>query len=180
MADAVKKYRVFTDGSFNKANPNETHGGIVYWDLENDKPDTMFHITCTDARLCSGWNVGGEVIAGYLAVWGLVQQLMNEGRTADDYPVEIELVYDYEGVGNWMNGTWKNAKSPSAKWYKEKMTALINSCPNLWIKWVWVRAHTGLCAGNTLADKVASCDGAYWKNGANGVIHIPIDNADMI
>ena len=150
----VKKYRLYTDGSYNKNKPDEVHGGIVYWDVENNKVESCAHVYSKDPRLCSGWNVGGEVLAAYVGVKAIIAELLREGHCADSDPVIIELVYDYEGVGNWITGVWKNRNKASSIWYYNAMKPLLDSIRNVEVRFIWVKGH-GAVVGNNIADEVA-------------------------
>lgn len=151
----IKKYRIYTDGSYNKDKPDEVHGGIVYWDTVENKVTGCAHVSSKDKRLTSGWNVGGEVLAAYVGLKSIYATLEEQGQCADSDPVIIELVYDYQGVGAWITGVWKNRNKPTSIWYYDKMMSLINSLKNVEVRFIWVKGH-GDSVGNQVADMCAS------------------------
>lgn len=159
----VKKYRIYTDGSFNKNVPNEAHGGIVYWDVENNKMDSCAHLISRDPMLTQSWNIGGECLAAYVALKSIYMDLVEAGHNADCDPVIIEIIHDYEGVGHWITGVYKRRKTPVSIWYYDKVMALKKSLPNVEVRFTWVKAH-GSDAGNNMADSVASYSMRYCKD----------------
>lgn len=153
----MRKYTVYVDGSYRDKNfinnKQVTHGGIVIWDNERNCAQASCHVYTDVPELVSMRNVGGELIAAYGAFYSIIVNLQKENRTHDDDLVEIQIVYDYEGIGKWLTGEWK-AKQPGTIWYKAKCQELIDSVPNLCITYTWVRGHQ-TNEGNCLADKVA-------------------------
>lgn len=165
----MKRYTVYTDGSF--GDNGETHGGIVYWG-DNDAPASCIHVYSKNSKFVSMRNVGGEIIAAWTAIFSIVDKVkrLNE-ECMDTY--ELQLVYDYEGVGKWLTGVWKTNKV-ATQWFVKSIKDLMSTVPNLKIKFIWVRGHSSTL-GNNYADKVAAYNMAYCRNN-----NIPICNLDEI
>lgn len=150
---------IYTDGSFNSEVPTEVHGACILKNLDNNSIVRM-HMLSHDADLCSGWNIGGEVLA-------LCTAISVVGRASKGRPTSIEIVYDCDCAGKWCasimgtskSGVYKITKDtkPSGQWCKRVMLKLKQNYPNLQIKWTWVKGH-GSNEGNKLADKYASYD----------------------
>lgn len=65
---------------------------------------------------------------------------------------DITIIYDYEGVEKWVNGTWK-CKKDTTRGYKEFMENKI--LPNLNVTFEWVKGHSGQ-KWNDRADELAN------------------------
>lgn len=175
----VKKFRIYVDGSFSKDNykvigedrKGITHGGIIYWDIEKDEPMYMAHVKTTSQKLVSMCNVGGELLAAYLAIKSVSQSLLENGHTKDSVPAVLELVFDFVGIKNWITGEWVRTNSSGSSWYKTAVNGIINTTPNLRIDFIWVPGHTGEY-GNELADKVANWDTGYCQRNNVPILEI--------
>lgn len=150
---------VYTDGSFDKNNPTEVHGACVIKNLANGNIIPV-HVLSRDEELCSGWNIGGEVLAACAAI--SIIGLASKGQQTS-----LEIVYDCECAGKWcasilgtnQSGIFKitSKTRPSGQWCKDVMTKLRTSYPNLNVNWVWTKGHS-TNEGNNLADKYANYD----------------------
>ena len=65
---------------------------------------------------------------------------------------ELEIIYDYAGIRNWVTGEWR-AKKEMTKVYRRWMLNQIETHQIL-IYWTWVPGHTGN-PGNERADQLA-------------------------
>lgn len=129
----------YSDGSFNPATNMVGAASIVMsgtqvidnvYIVDRIKNDTVM-----DTR-----NVGGELIGAINAI----RYALANGFTS------IEIFYDYAGVGQWADHTWK-AKNPTTREYVAKvdeLRKLIN------IKFTKVKAHADV-EFNELADRIA-------------------------
>ena len=150
----MKSWLIFTDGSF--GDDSLCHGGIVYW-TDNGNP-IRIHVKCSNTNFTSMRNVGGEILAAWSAIMSVVSQVkkFNE-ETMDTY--ELNLVYDYKGVGEWLTGRWKTNK-PATRWFVNAINSILNEVPNLKVNYIWVKGHSDN-RGNAIADKTAAYDMAY-------------------
>lgn len=160
-------YRMYTDGSFCDGS-DITHGGIVF-DGDNQY---KVHLYSRDPKFVSMRNVGGEVLAAWLAVFVAVENIKQEMKTSEGLQHHVvELVYDYNGVGCWLNGQWKCNKEGTA-WYRDTIQKMISDVGCIELKLIHVKGH-GTNEGNIEADKVANFNMEYAKS--NGIQIIDID-----
>lgn len=165
----MKKFICFTDGSHGK--DGMSHGGIVFW-AGSVQGSNCVHVTSTDNKLVSMWNVGGELLAAYAAIASIAERVRKQNELLMD-TYELELIYDYEGVGKWSRGLWK-ANKPGTIWYMKKIKEILEKTPNLKIKFTWVKGHADT-AGNILADKVANYNMIYCNENK-----VPICDLDSV
>lgn len=86
-------------------------------------------------------NVAGE-IEGALAAARMALKLKLKRLT---------ILYDYEGIEAWVNGSWKCRKEETAA-YRNAMQEII--AKGLAIRFIKIKAHSGIL-GNELADSLA-------------------------
>lgn len=164
MAD--KKYIIYTDGSYSDVD-GLAHGGIVYIN-ENNECYNEIHIYSERPEFTSMRNVGGEV----LAAWAGITSIQNGVKELPpDTTIDIELYYDYEGVGKWITGEWQ-AKKVATAWYKKSVNELLGLIPKHSFYPVWVKGHDGDYY-NSIADKVASWDISYCLD--NNISRVCVD-----
>lgn len=164
----MKSYTVYTDGSF--GDTNEVHGGIVYWGEEG--PASFVHIKATMPEFVSMRNVGGEILAAWAAIMSIASKVKNANEIEMEY-YELNLVYDYKGVGEWLTGGWKTNKV-ATQWFVRSVKEILSAVPNLKVNYVWVKGHTST-EGNHYADLVANYNMEYSKRN-----NIPICNLDEV
>lgn len=145
----MKYFNAYTDGSF--GDDGLTHGGVVFAD-DNGTVTSAVHIRTSKSDFVSMRNVGGEVLAAWTAILIAVNSVKKYNEESMD-SYELNLVYDYEGVGKWLNGSWR-AKKKATMWYVRTVRELLESVPNLKIKLTWVRGHATTRLNN-IADAVA-------------------------
>lgn len=126
----------YIDGSFSKKN------GVYGWGG---------YISCSgEIRIIQGTgnakdymkyrNISGE-IRGVLEV---IRQAISMGLP------EISIYYDYAGIGNWANASWK-CNNELSRFYQRYY---LNSRTRLKVHFIHVRGHRGV-VGNELADLLA-------------------------
>jgi ribonuclease HI len=164
----MQKYIAYTDGSF--GDNGEVHGGIVFWN--GNAPVSQIHIKCTNPAFVSMRNVGGEVLAAWSAITSVAANVQKKNEELMD-TYQLDLIYDYKGVGEWLTGGWKTNK-PATQWFVKSVRDILEQVPNLKINYIWVKGHADN-AGNTYADRTAAYDMSYCK-GKN----IPICNLDKL
>lgn len=165
----MQRFICFTDGSH--GGDGKSHGGVVFWNGSALSSDCV-HVTSTDSKLVSMWNVGGELLAAYAAIAAIASRVQKQNEFLMD-TYELELIYDYEGVGKWSRGLWR-AKKPGTIWYMKKIREILEKTPNLKVTFRWVKGHSNT-AGNILADKVANYNMIYCNEN-----NIPICDLDSI
>lgn len=135
--DSEDIVKVYVDGSYSKA--LETAGyGCVFIDK-----GTVVHTISQNIEVDPQenlWNVSAE-IAGVLAAveWAIDKELN-----------AISIYYDYEGLKNWFDGSWK-ANKQTTRSYVEAMR--INA-QNIKVNFFKVKAHSG-DRFNEMADELA-------------------------
>ncbi len=157
------KLKIYVDGSFDTydANPMTgekwVHGGLV---IIEDTGTKYIHVTSTSSKLTSMRNVGGEVLAAWIALQYATFYFKDKDLPLGESK-ELIITYDYEGVGKWALGDWK-AKKPGALWYRNIVRELKLANPDIHITYEWVPGHS-FDEGNNLADSVAGYDMSYVK-----------------
>lgn len=126
----------YIDGTYSKKNNCYGWGGF----LVNAGSCHIIQGTGNNPAYISERNVAGEVI-GALQVFFKAQRLGIK---------ELNLFYDYSGIENWTDGSWKASK-PLARYYTQTNELLEDDVKVNFIK---VAGHTGI-KGNELADLLA-------------------------
>ena len=126
----------YIDGSFSKKNGVYGYGGYI-------EAGGKIHIiqgTGSNPDYITERNIAGELL-------GTLQIIRKAHRLG--LP-EINIVYDYAGIENYLNGSWR-AKTPLAQYYFDYMGLEADQIKYNFIK---VEGHTGI-EGNELADYLA-------------------------
>lgn len=147
-------YNAYTDGSF-CVDDGIVHGGIVFGDENNNILSTL-HVKTAHRDFTSMHNVGGEILAAWSAIFSVVSSVREANETNGLETYQMNLVYDYEGVGKWLLGYWK-ANKKATQWFKSSVKAMLETVPNLKLNPIWVKGHNNV-ALNEVADKVAFYD----------------------
>lgn len=133
----MPRYQLYTDGSFDKE--SEVYGcGFA---LVKDGICISTHTKAYCNAFSAHRNVAGEVLAVMLGI----EYCFKLGIK------ELEIIYDYTGIGNWALGIW-NAKKPLTQMYKRFILSYTN---HMSLKFTNIKGHTGV-EYNELADKLAS------------------------
>lgn len=155
----MKSFIVYTDGSY-LSGSGEVHGGIVFVPTEDGMEARRIHVLTRLSEFVSMNNVGGEVLAAWCAIYSVVNEVkkLNE-QSMDTY--ELNLVYDYKGIGEWATRGWKRNR-PATIWFEKSVTEMLESVPNLKVNYIWVKGHADT-EWNEEADSVAYYTMAYAK-----------------
>lgn len=146
--------QLYTDGSYGNG---KTFGG-VYLVTDNGK-EYMFKVKTSIQDMHDMNNVGGEILG---AMAGLALALTLVKKSGDKVNF-IDLCYDYEGIGHWLDKEWRATKYATRYFlgYMHKVFEIASKygCD---ISYRWTKSHSGVY-GNEMADKVASYKQEYDK-----------------
>ena len=152
----MREISLYTDGSFNKAQPEVTKGAAII--LEDDKPVYCQRYLCYQPSYTASWNFGGELFAISCALGTIT-------RMYPDDELRICIYYDYQGVEHYIQGkpVWRVKNEPAAVYVN-----IVNKLKQMHPKWVLdfkkVKAHSGN-KWNEAVDKLTrgSCDAELTK-----------------
>lgn len=129
------KVYVYTDGSYSSCYPDRYAGAFLVYRGVN-----CIHTNSG----CGTKAIAMKNIAGELSA------VMHAAKWLKDNNYSGVIVYDYIGIGKWMNGGWK-AKKGYTKAYKDFMTPYVKAGI---VSFKHVKGHNG-DLGNSLADNLA-------------------------
>ena len=142
----MRQLNIYTDGSYSKADPGNTYGGFY---CEGICLNQSVKTSVPEATAM--WNVGGELLAA-LTVIKMVAS-MAEALEKENESLNVNIIYDYEGVGKWCSGEWKAKKTMTIA-YRDYVRKVQRTHKNLKINFIWVKGHNGT-TGNEVADRLA-------------------------
>ena len=145
--------KVYTDGSYSESRPGVTQGGVLIV-TEDNKPQIAQFCSTDVESFVKTRNDGGELLAAMNGI-SLALHILNSIDPSRGQKHIIYVYHDYAGVKKYLEGPekWKATK-PASALYVDKITALKKANLNVEIKFVKVRAHTGI-KGNEIVDKIA-------------------------
>lgn len=127
---------IVSDGSFDETNKRYGYGVIF---VRNEKDEVELSGSENDSKFVESRNIPGEVE-------GILKGLE---KCKDENYKEVFIFYDYTGLAEWANGSWKTNK-PISKYYVEKL----ENYRDIKIHFCKVKAHSGV-KYNERADKLA-------------------------
>lgn len=122
----IKKFKVYTDGSYDKVK-NRGSWGVVVVD-ENDRMVSEHWGMVTIPSFLEMWNVAGELFAA-LKAFSLIQTLGGP----------IEIFHDYEGVGKWAKAEWRANKQSTKKYQEIARPLYLKGL----VTFTWCKGHSG-------------------------------------
>lgn len=127
------KFYLYTDGSFNRVNPDLCgYGGVIF------NGNTMIdNYNGYIREKENSWNITGEIEGVKKGVYRAIKLGIKE----------IELCYDYEGIEYWLTGEF-DCKKKLSKDYREFM---LRAMDKIKITFRHTKGHTGIL-GNEIAD----------------------------
>lgn len=126
----------YVDGSYNPETKVYGYGVI----LINEENEYEFYGCDNDSETAKLRNVAGEILGAKKAIY--------EAYTLGFK--EITIYYDYQGIENWANGTWKRNKKETIMYYN----FIQNIKKEIKINFVKVKSHSGIKL-NDKVDKLA-------------------------
>lgn len=109
-----------------------------------------------DETWTGSWNIAAECTAVLKLVEYVIAEYKDSLGSVDPFtpdPVELEIVYDYRGLGEWATGAWA-ARKPVSIGYIEELSKLLWQAKWLTLSWKWVPGHDGHLL-NELVDGMA-------------------------
>lgn len=126
----------YIDGSYSKKNSIYSYGGFI----NNAGSVHIIQGTGNNSRYIAERNIAGEII-GAVQVLFLAKKLQIR---------ELNIYYDYAGISNWLDGSWKT-KTALSLYYRQTADLMSEYITAHYIK---VAGHTGI-KGNEIADYLA-------------------------
>lgn len=133
--------KLYTDGSYNKATPNQTFGACVALD-EKDNPFFAQRYISTKSYMVSMRNAGGELVAaGYGAI--AVCDYLKIIADLDDISklkCDICIYYDYLGVERLVSKD--TPRQQGTAFYRTMAERVREMCPNVNFEYKHVKGHS--------------------------------------
>ena len=135
-------YVAFTDGSFTDSYGGIYGSGAIIAPI-NTTNWTVLKSAGNKQEYLSHRNVAGEIFAA-TSLFNYILQDLPQCKN-------LILVYDYEGIGNWLTKTWK-AKKPITQLYVGYYEQYVKPAINVTFQHTY--GHSGN-TGNEIVDKLA-------------------------
>lgn len=145
--------KLYTDGSYSKATPDVVKGGMVI--LIGDELVTAQRYITKKQIMTTMNNVGGELLAatcGLFIAGGLIANTLG----SDDASGVITIYHDYRGIYEFVAGPkpWV-PKQEGSKFYVRSVQEFRKMYPNIKIKFVKIKSHSG-DKWNNVVDTIAN------------------------
>ena len=141
---------IYVDGSYRQG-ATEVTGAAIY--LINENPVTCIRYKTEDTSLLKHRQVSGEVVPTLCALEEFVRLTKQ-----NNYPIDsIVICYDYTGIKDWLDGTWKKANNDMSRDYMmrgKEAIRLLNS-KGVKVQFNKIKSHTGV-KYNEYADSIAN------------------------
>jgi len=150
------KLKIYTDGSFDKRNPNTTKGGFIIL-TENDDVLLAQEIEVQRKSVTDMHNVGAELMSAMLGIYKACELLMRYQKVNPECTEGTVVIYhDYKGVELFIQGRprWVASK-PGSILYVTGVEEITSKFVKVKLEFVKVKAHSGV-KWNEAADSLAS------------------------
>ena len=146
----MSKMYVYVDGSY-RDGAKEVTGAAIY--LIDDKLISSMRFKTTDENLIKHRQISGEVVPTLYAL-----EFVNKCISGTDHNLEsVVICYDYTGVKDWLDGTWRKANNDMSRDYmsRGRMEILKLRDKGVIVKFNKIKSHTGN-KYNEFADRLAN------------------------
>lgn len=147
-------YKMYTDGSYSDADPNNTYGGVILLNANDEVIFGQRYVTDKKSFTISR-NVGGELVAAMFGM-GAATAGISAIQGTDDAMCDLEVYYDYMGVEKFIQGSpkWRAIKECSML-YVGVVDSIKKRYPHVNLKFRKVKAHSGNMY-NEMVDRIAA------------------------
>ena len=149
------RLKIYTDGSFDKRDPNVVKGGFIIL-TENDDVLLAQEIEVKRKSVTDMNNVGAELMSAMLGVYKACEILMRYQKTEPECTEGTVVIYhDYRGVKLFIQGQprWVASK-PGSILYVKGVEEVTSKFVKVKLEFVKVKAHSGI-KWNEAADSLA-------------------------
>lgn len=145
----MSKMDVYVDGSYREG-AKEVAGAAIF--IIDGKVISCMRFKTTDESLLKHRQVSGEVVPTLYAL-EFVDRVLDGDNNLD----VISICYDYTGVKDWLDGTWKKANNDMSRDYmaRGRMTILNLANKGITVRFQKIKSHTG-DKYNEYADRLAN------------------------
>lgn len=139
---------VYTDGSYIRGDIQV--GGALIQIVDNEVVSCTRFVT-EDEDLLKHHQVSGEVVPVLYAL-----KEINDHITKTTTVTSVHICYDYTGVKDWLDGTWKKANNAMSRHYMSAGMQLLNNLKSkgVSVQFEKIKSHTGN-KYNEYADRIA-------------------------
>lgn len=145
----MSKMDVYVDGSYREG-VKEVAGAAIF--IIDGKVISCMRFKTIDESLLKHRQVSGEVVPTLYAL-EFVDRVLDGDNNLDS----INICYDYTGVKDWLDGTWKKANNDMSRDYmaRGRMTILNLANKGIAVRFQKIKSHTG-DKYNEYADRLAN------------------------